>query len=349
MSERRTSLADIARELNTTSATVSMALRNDPRISKRTRRRVHTAARKMGYVPDPEIARLMSHLRTSRTTRIASTLAVLTDAEDAADYFVNPFICMLLQGIREQAEELGHALDFIRVRENRMSPARLQAILETRAIRGALMLPPQDISQPFPLPQEDIVLVAASACVPEFEQVHRVIPDHYANMIALYQAIIAAGYRSIGLVTSPEMEQRARNCPVCVYEWMMRDHARMARIPPYVLNRTSKSLFAWYDKYRPSILVAPEMWLIEALQDHINVPDEVPAALFMGFGTGFAGVNQHSEVIGREAVQLLAAEVVRNVDALPEHPKTILIRGEFVPGASMPVPAPAPPRTRRKV
>lgn len=341
MSERRTSLSDIARELNTTPATVSMALRNDPRISQRTRRRVRATARKMGYVPDPEIARLMSHLRASRTARIASTLAILTDTDQLTDYFVNPYIRVLLQGIRAQAEELGYALDFIPVREKGMSVSRLQSILEARAIRGALILPPQDISRPFLMPQNRIALVAASACVPEFEQVHRVIPDHYGNMMALHQAIIDAGYRSIGLVTTPGTEQRARYCPMCVTEWMMREHAQLTRIPPYVFGRTRKSLLDWYDKHRPSILVAPEMWLLEELQDHVNVPGEVPVALYMGFGTGFAGMNQQPDVIGREAVQLLAAEVVRNMETLPEHPKTILIRGQYTPDASMPMPAPA--------
>jgi LacI family transcriptional regulator len=44
-------------------ATVSLALRNDPRISPATKRKVFAAARRLGYRPDPHLAELMDLLR----------------------------------------------------------------------------------------------------------------------------------------------------------------------------------------------------------------------------------------------------------------------------------------------
>ena len=44
--------------------TVSLALRNDPRITVETRDRVQALAKRAGYQPDPHVAELMGRLRT---------------------------------------------------------------------------------------------------------------------------------------------------------------------------------------------------------------------------------------------------------------------------------------------
>jgi LacI family transcriptional regulator len=55
-------LGDIARALDVSLMTVSLALRNSPKVSKATRLKVRRMADKLGYRPDPEIARLMTRL-----------------------------------------------------------------------------------------------------------------------------------------------------------------------------------------------------------------------------------------------------------------------------------------------
>lgn len=59
----KTTITDIARELNTTAATVSRALSNHPRISDETKRSVHLAATKLNYKRN----RVASSLRLGKT------------------------------------------------------------------------------------------------------------------------------------------------------------------------------------------------------------------------------------------------------------------------------------------
>lgn len=59
----KTTISDIAKELNTTAATVSRALSNHPRISEETKRSVHQAADKLNYKRN----RIASSLRSGRT------------------------------------------------------------------------------------------------------------------------------------------------------------------------------------------------------------------------------------------------------------------------------------------
>ena len=53
MKQHRTSLKDLARELNVSIATVSRALRSSPEIGKEMQHRVKELAQKLNYRPNP--------------------------------------------------------------------------------------------------------------------------------------------------------------------------------------------------------------------------------------------------------------------------------------------------------
>src|SRR5580765_7919919 len=59
----KATITDIARELNTTPATVSRALSNHPRISAKTKKSVHEAALKLNYKRN----KIASSLRSGKT------------------------------------------------------------------------------------------------------------------------------------------------------------------------------------------------------------------------------------------------------------------------------------------
>ncbi len=66
MSKRRTTIKDLAVELNTTPSTVSRALRQDPAISKEMRERVQSLAKLMNY----RVNRIASNLRNGKSKTI---------------------------------------------------------------------------------------------------------------------------------------------------------------------------------------------------------------------------------------------------------------------------------------
>jgi len=59
------SLRSLARQLGLSAATVSLALRDSPRVIAPTKRRVLQAARRAGYRPNPLVASVMTVLRRS--------------------------------------------------------------------------------------------------------------------------------------------------------------------------------------------------------------------------------------------------------------------------------------------
>ena len=64
-------MRDVATHLGISHATVSRALRNDPRITEAVRLSVVKAANKLGYKRDPRLAELMSHVRATKARALS--------------------------------------------------------------------------------------------------------------------------------------------------------------------------------------------------------------------------------------------------------------------------------------
>ena len=105
MNERRVTLADIAVRAEVHVTTVSLALRNHPRLPAQTRERIQELAKKMGYVPDPFLRALVAYRgkmmqRRMLLRQIQKRFGQLPpDFEAALDWVEHPHL-----------EELGEAL-----------------------------------------------------------------------------------------------------------------------------------------------------------------------------------------------------------------------------------------------
>jgi LacI family transcriptional regulator len=158
--------------------TVSRALNGRGRIAADTRARIAALAAQHGYRPDPEVAKLMDHLRTRRTRRFQSLVVGLTTRrpDDRETYFQS-----LATGARDQFKSRGYEFDILQVTADGKGPAGLGRILRTRGVEGILLLPqkqPVDLSGL--LNWSEFTAVAASASATE-PGAHRVTPDHFAN------------------------------------------------------------------------------------------------------------------------------------------------------------------------
>ena len=75
-------LNDIAKKVGVSKMTVSRALRDDPAVAEATRKKVQTAAKELGYVPNPKLARLMYEMAQSRNNpNVLGELAYITTDE----------------------------------------------------------------------------------------------------------------------------------------------------------------------------------------------------------------------------------------------------------------------------
>ena len=101
----------IAARAGVSRTTVSFALRNNPKIPKKTADLVRAIAQQLGYRPNPRVAAVMAHIRRARAVpageRIAFVWVHTSRAESARDLFLQ----RVFLGAKARAEALGYSLE----------------------------------------------------------------------------------------------------------------------------------------------------------------------------------------------------------------------------------------------
>ena len=119
LKSNRTTVYDIARELNLTPSTISRALNDHPSISERTKKSVLKMSKKLGYQPH----RIAAALRNGRSNIIGVIVPV-------AD---RNFFASIVRGIEEKANEANYQVIICQTYEDpAKEEAAIEALLNTR-------------------------------------------------------------------------------------------------------------------------------------------------------------------------------------------------------------------------
>src|SRR5271170_1577519 len=141
MGKRPVTTRMVAKHCGFGQSTVSMALKNDPRIPEATRREIAAAAAALGYQPDPHLARLMSGVKRRRVERQAQPLAYVLFWKQARDYYQHGTFRDYREGAQARASEFGYVLEDFVVNDEAFTLKRLEAVLRARLIPGMLFAP----------------------------------------------------------------------------------------------------------------------------------------------------------------------------------------------------------------
>ncbi len=338
----RATLGDIARAAGVSRATVSRALNDNPMISAPVRERIQKLAKRLGYRPDPEVARLLGYLKRSRKVRMESVVAVLNAYDPPERMRAEAYTQRLLHGARKRAEELGYVLDELPLLSAGMTPRRFDQIVRARGIKG-LLVPPE----PEPLFRAGIdwsaVAAVATTTTAQPLDLHRVLPHNFSNMRRLIEAVLARGYERIGLVYWPVLEERQMNAATSVLGWYSRVAKRCAPLPMLEWNwklggpKLDDVLRAWLKKARPDLVLGFGDYLRQRLTQAcgLRVPEDVG---YLSYGETTPGVDhldQNPEAVGAAALDLLSAQIHRGEAGVPTTPKTTLIEGRLVEGSTL--------------
>ena len=118
MSQKEVTIYDIAQKLNLSSATVSRGLKDHPSISRKTRKRIHEAAKELGYRHN----NFASNLRRQKTNTIGVIIHELN----------SNFITSVLAGIEKVTAEAGYDLIIAHSSESFAKEAAIPLIFFTK-------------------------------------------------------------------------------------------------------------------------------------------------------------------------------------------------------------------------
>ena len=137
----RITLEDIAKRCRVSKVTVSLALRDNPRISSSMRLQVQKVAAELGYTPHPMVSALMANLRAARKTKFVCNLAFVTAFPTRDGWKENLSFPRYVEGISSRASELGYGIETHWLGDHANSGAKLSQILINRGIRGIILCP----------------------------------------------------------------------------------------------------------------------------------------------------------------------------------------------------------------
>lgn len=333
---------DIALRVGVSTAAVSLALRNSPRVAETRRREIQRIAEELGYRPDPIATRLVSRRRQERAKPYHATFAWLNLWSEPQTLRKYPLFDGYWRGALECAEKHGYKLEEICLAET--NPQRIESILQARGIEGLILTAhfsysPVDLSG---IHWEKFSAVRTSR-FPVSPGFHLVTTHQFANTILAFDCIRARGYRRVGFIAY-EKSPGGRN-------WEFESGFLAAqleipareRLPVFHLDSSdpaSKSrLDAWVKRHRPDAILTVHLHakaFLHALG--YRVPEDFGLATVSRQDCEIeAGIDQQAPEIGRCAVLLLLSMLNDNERGLPKHTRETLIKGEWVDGPSLPI------------
>jgi DNA-binding LacI/PurR family transcriptional regulator len=323
----RVGIRDVARALGVSLMTVSLALRNSPRVSVKTREKVHKVAEQLGYRPDPEVARLMSRLRQVGGRKSKATIA-LVDFSMREPGTGDGYFNQVLLGAQERAEALGFQVMQAMLGEMKCGVPRLLHILYNRGVTGILLLPPR---LPLVLPQQldwskFAVVSTTYAISPHL--VNRVVPHQFIDMCRALRRLEGAGFKRIGIFFETDFEERtlyqftAAITLLGRADWIYRTRSRH-ELP---VNEVRD----WIEARRPEIILAPFVEQLHPLLE--KLPGAIRPRLYSLGVTNLEGIpcwEQRPRAIGAYGINLLVGMIHNSEFGLPESPATTMLHGFF--------------------
>lgn len=331
----------IAERAGVSKATVSYALRNHPKVSAARCAEIHKLAAEMGYRPNPLVATLMAHLKTGDQKGRTATLGFIgSNPESWTSVGDREF----LQAAESRANQLGFGLDRFWLNSPGLKIQRLNGILRSRGICGLVIaLDPGD--------QSDLSLDWSRFAVATrgYQLVDPVVNracNHHSHLMARgLKELEARGYSRIGLVISSYNDERQEHNWLAGYLVHQQKLPAARRVPPLVYDEwNEENVVAWLKRQEPDVVLSDRAKFPQFLRRAgYSVPRDIGFAQIdlSAEADRCAGLRHKSAVVGTAVVDLVVAQLHRNERGVPEHPKVMLVEGEWVDGPTVRAPKPA--------
>lgn len=184
-------LEQVAKKLNLSTGTVSMALRNDPRIKESTRKYVLELAQKLNYVPSA----LGRSLATQRTQTLGLTITDIS----------NPFFTELFKGVEDTAVKKGYSVILSNTEYDLNRETEILRIFLEGRVDGLVIDPVENNTDFIMLKQlkrMGIPFVLLRKLKGLKEEYDYVMADDRKGAFLLTQHLINLGHRRIGYIGS---------------------------------------------------------------------------------------------------------------------------------------------------
>lgn len=289
--------------------------------------KIAETAAKLGYKPDPELAKLMTHMRSGRKTASPRTLAFIWAEREPGEIAKSSWSQQLLLGAQRQAKKLGFQLEEFHLEARGMTARRLSGILEARGIPGFILSPLVSRSRghvSMAWEKFSSVVIGLGFARP---QLHRVHHHHYLGMMTALRMLKKQGQKRIGFYCGSTINERMFRA----WSASFLAHHPLATPGDLLALRKSPSradFFKWLRAAKPEVVIDAGHVVKDWLE---SVPEaRRPRHITLAWRSDapeVGGIDQKAGVLGAAAVDLLVAQYQQNERGIPESPKILMTEG----------------------
>ncbi len=321
--------------------TVSRVMRNSPHVSAPLREQVRRAAQKIGYRPNPQIARLMTIVRSAKGRRVGAAIGVIRDDIPEDELHDRAYQYVSLQDIRARAERHGYRAEEFFLGRNGLTPGRLNAILRARGVEGIIVSPQS--SRAFGA-QLDFAPFAAATFGYGLQSpaLHRASTNMTQGILTAAQHLERRGYRRIGIAITHWIDSRADHTySGALLHYQQKLPARQ-RVPllviPDQVRGGADAFAAWFRRHQPDVIISFDTYVPEWLARlGVRTPEDVGLVVhdWTERMKSFAGIHHRRAHVAAAAVDLVATQLMHNERGIPAVPHQILIPPAWIEGPSI--------------
>jgi len=332
----RVTQRDIARKADVSHVTVSLALRGDPSIPEKTRKRIEKIAKLLGYSPDPLLTALASYRSQNRPASYHANIGWLTSSPHAGKMGLGDFH-LYYKGAEARAKQLGYVLDEVNLLGDHKDYKWLQRLLSARNITGLVLAPSHTTGAAFgfDLSHYSAVRIGYSYRSPIL---HTVANSQFRTVLIAMQKVAALGYRRIACILTEDLDERTSWQFLGGYLAGQHLVPRKDWIPPFYtapMVDPTQAFYEWVLKNRVECFIAPGY--------NILYQNLVQRGLKIGYADTqvleddkfFGGIHQNSRQVGVAAIDLLVSMMHRNDIGIPPIPSQLLIEGSWREGKTL--------------
>jgi DNA-binding LacI/PurR family transcriptional regulator len=337
-------LLAVARRAGVSVSTASRCLSGAAKVAKSTQLRILAAATATGYHHNTLVGQVMSATRRGAAQNHLGNIAFVTPVADSHEWRATPTLCRNWEAARERAESFGFGITEFTLSSRGMTGRRLGEILTARGMFGVLLaafpMEPHEIS----LPWDDFAFVQVGHRI-KSPRLDCVLSDHAEAVTMAARTIAGCGCRRIGLAIEKYQDEITGGRWSLGYAGLRATMPDLAEIPALLPAQMNADLFLeWVDRYEVECVLTlstfrnepnhMEAWLAKLGR---CVPQDIGLISLdvTSVHADWSGVEQHSEEIGRAAVDLLFSKLQAGERGVPRLPRTLQVHGHWHDGRTL--------------
>lgn len=337
----RVTLREIAKAAGVHYSTVSLALRDHPRISAPIRKRIKEIAERMGYAPDAALSALNAYRKTKLPVHYQSTIAWIDNWRGPVKLRDQATFNEYFEGAAHRARQLGYEVEDFSLEKMGVSPERASKILQSRGIKGLLLAPQPEAGMNLPFNYDWFSSITFGYSLRP--HAFHLVTNHQSHSMRLaLRELDALGYKRIGLFLHKDIDEKVDNAYTTTFWHHFHRNPGQTYLKPYLIRPDEKSRTAfmkWFPKASPDVVVSIGGFRILDWFKELGI--EVPReAGYVQLSVAkeeerCSGVYENGPLIGRTAVDFLVGMLQRGESGLPEIPIRILVEGTWKPGETI--------------